>query len=300
MKLKPLILVTGATGAQGGSVARHLLNSGRFAVRGLTRNANSEKAKALRKAGAEIVTGDLYNKASIAAALKDCDVVFGVTNFWEHFEKEWEQGVNLVDAVAESGVKQFVFSTLPHIYGISNGALSVPHFDIKARLEEYARAKKRDTTFIHAAFYYQNFLYFFPPQRGADGSYFISFPQGDAPLAALSAHDIGGILLPVFENPEAFAGKTIAAAGAMLTGAEYADVLSKVTGKRIVYQHVPRKTYASQNFPGAEELANMFEYYRLYKPYGNEAVAECRKLYPALKSFEETAIAEREAFRAVL
>jgi uncharacterized protein YbjT (DUF2867 family) len=300
MKLKPLILVIGATGAQGGSVARHLLNSRRFAVRALTRNPEREKAKALQEAGAAIVAGDLSDKASLVQALHDVDGVYGVTNFWEHFAGEWQQGVNLVDAVVESGVKQFVFSTLPHVYGISNGAISVPHFDIKAQLEAYARSKKPDTTFVHPAFYFQNFTSFITPKKGADGSYFISFPQGDAPLAGLSANDIGGIVLPVFESPQAFAGKTIAAAGEVLTGAEYAAVLSQVTGKKIVYQYMPRKTFAAQNVLGAEEMANMFEYYRLYKPYGTEAVTECRQLYPALENFETTVRKQKEALLALM
>jgi uncharacterized protein YbjT (DUF2867 family) len=300
MKLKPLILVVGATGAQGGSVARHLLASGRFAVRGLTRNPDSSNAKALREAGAEIAAGDLRNKESLLQALQGCDGVYGVTNFWEHYTDEYDQGINLVDAVVESGVGQFVFSTLPHVYGISKGTLSVPHFDIKARLEAYARAKKPETTFVHAAFYFQNFTSFFPPKRGADGSYFISFPQGDTPLAGLSANDIGGIVLPVFENPEAFAGKTIAAAGDVLTGEEYARVLSSVTGKKIVYQHMPRKTFASQGFPGAEELADMFEYYRVYKPYGTEAVDRSRQLYPALETFEASVSKQKDALLAIM
>lgn len=300
MELKPLILVIGATGAQGGSVARHLLNSGHFAVRAFTRHPESKKAKALQEAGAEVVAGDLSDKASLLHAMQGAEGVYGVTNFWEHFANEWQQGVNLVNAVVESGVKQFVFSTLPHVYGISNGAISVPHFDIKARLEEYARTKKPDTTFVHPAFYFQNFTSFFIPKKGADGSYFISLPQGDAPLAGLSANDIGGILLPVFENPTAFAGKTIAAAGEVLTGDEYANVLSKVTGKRIVYQHIPRKAFAGQNVPGAEEMANMFEYYRVYKPYGPEAVTESRALYPALENFETVVSKQKDALMALL
>lgn len=300
MKLKPLILVIGATGAQGGSVARHLLESGKFAVRALTRHPENLKAIALQEAGAEIVTGDLDDKESLLQAMQGVDGVYGVTNFWEHFTKEYEQGVNLVDAVVESGVPQFVFSTLPHVYGVSNGMISVPHFDIKARLETYARSKKPDTTFVHPAFYFQNFTSFFTPKKGADGSYFISFPQGDVPLAGLSANDIGGILLPVFENPTAFAGKTIAAAGDVLTGEEYAKVLSKVTGKHIVYQHIPRKVFASQDVPGAEEMANMFEYYRVYKPYGTEAVQESRQLYPALENFEAAVRKEKDALLALL
>jgi uncharacterized protein YbjT (DUF2867 family) len=300
MKLKPKILVIGATGAQGGSVARHLLNNGGFAVRAFTRNTGSPKAKALEEAGAELAAGDLNIKDSLLRALQGCDGVYGVTNFWEHFSKEYEQGINLVDAVVESGVPQFVFSTLPHIYGITNGTLSVPHFDIKAKLEAYARSKKGDTTFLHLAFYYQNFLSFFPPQKGVDGSYFISFPQGDAPLAAISANDTGGIVLPVFQHPQAFAGKTISAAGDFLTGAGYANVMSKVTGKKITYQHVSRREYARLDFPGAEELAAMFEYYRVYKPYGTEAVSKSRKLYPGLESFEQQLTENKEALLAIL
>jgi uncharacterized protein YbjT (DUF2867 family) len=117
MKLKPTIIVIGATGVQGGSVACHLLQSEKFSVRGLTRHLEGKAAKALQQAGAEIIAGDLSNKESILKALQGCDGVYGVTNFWEHFTNEYEHGVNLVNAVVESGVKQFVFSTLPHVYG---------------------------------------------------------------------------------------------------------------------------------------------------------------------------------------
>ncbi|MEA2462544.1 MAG: hypothetical protein QOJ98_291, partial [Acidobacteriota bacterium] len=133
------ILVVGATGAQGGSVARNLLARGRFDVRALTRNANSPAAQELRALGAEIVQGDLDDPASIRVAVEGCYGVFGVTNFWEHFQREAEQGRNLVAAVADAGVQHFVFSTLPPVEKATNGALRSPHFDIKAEHEEYAR-----------------------------------------------------------------------------------------------------------------------------------------------------------------
>jgi predicted dehydrogenase len=91
------VLVTGATGLQGGSVARHLLRSGKYNVRCLSRNTASDKARALRHAGGELVAGDLGDHASLKAAMAGCDVVFGVTNFWEHFERERQHGANLVD-----------------------------------------------------------------------------------------------------------------------------------------------------------------------------------------------------------
>ena len=158
------ILVVGATGAQGGSVARALLSRGNFAVRALTRNPGSDKAEALRGACAEIVKGDLDDVASLRAALKDVYGVYGVTNFWEHFAHEEVHGRNLVEAVAEAKVQHFVFSTLPPITKETGNALRSPHFDIKAEHEELARKLGIPSTFIHVPFYFENFLYFFPPR----------------------------------------------------------------------------------------------------------------------------------------
>jgi uncharacterized protein YbjT (DUF2867 family) len=300
MTPKPLILVTGATGAQGGSVARFLLQSGEFRVRALTRHPEGDKAEALRKAGAEIVTGDLSDKDSLLQAMQGCDSVYGVTNFWEHFNGEYEHGVNLIDAVVDCGVKQLVLSTLPSVSEVTNGALPVPHFDIKARLEAYARSKKPDTTFVHMAFYYQNFFGFIPIQKDAAGTFSFGFPLGDSPMAAVSVEDLGGILLPVFRHPEQYAGRTITTAGEFITGDAYAALLSKVSGQKVVYHYIPREQYAALGFPGAEEVANMFEYYRLYKPYGEEAVRQSRDLYPALKSFEQQLWEDKHLLDAVL
>ena len=129
---KKTILVFGATGAQGGSVARHLLSRGQYAVRAITRKPDAPAAQALRELGAEIVQGDLDDMASLRKALEGVYGVFGVTNFWEHFSKEETQGRNLVTAVAAADVKHFVFSTLPPIAKATNGALKSPHFDLKA------------------------------------------------------------------------------------------------------------------------------------------------------------------------
>jgi uncharacterized protein YbjT (DUF2867 family) len=294
------ILVIGATGAQGGSVAHHLLQSRQFQVRCLTRHTDSDKAKALAQAGAELAAGDLYDKESLKKAMQDCDGVFGVTNYWEHYTKEYDQGINLIDAVVESGVSQFVLSTLPYISKITNGELPVSHFDTKGKLEEYARAKKPETTFVHLAFYYENFLGFIPLQKGEDDGYTFGFSLGDSPMAAVSVSDLGGILLPVFQHPEQYAGKTLAIAGDFITGDAYAGILSRISGKKINYQYIPHATAAAFDFPGAEELANMFEYYRLYLPYGEEAVKTSRQLYPSLKTFEQKMEEDKEAFKQLL
>jgi uncharacterized protein YbjT (DUF2867 family) len=108
------ILVVGATGQQGGAVARHLL-ANRRNVRALTRNPSSEAAERLRREGAEVVTGDLDQPDTLAAALLGVQGVFSVQNFYEPgvgHDGEIRQGRALVDAAKAAGVPHFVQSTM--------------------------------------------------------------------------------------------------------------------------------------------------------------------------------------------
>lgn len=294
------ILVLGATGAQGGSVARNLLARGGFAVRAFTRNVDSPAAQALRELGAETVQGDLDDPTSITAALEGCYGVFGVTNFWEHFDKEAAQGRNLVRAVADSGIEHFVFSTLPPIEKATGGALRSPHFDLKAEHEDYARSLGIPATFIHVPFYYENFLAFFPPRPAGDGTYQFGFPQGDTPLAAMSVEDVGLIVAAVFEQPETYLGKVLKVAGDELPAAGYAEVLSRHSGATIRYAYVPRETFAALGFPGAEDLADMFEFYRLHMPSRLADIATWRAIAPELQSFDTWAARNEAKLRAIV
>ena len=300
MNDKKTILVFGATGAQGGSVARHLLSRGKFAVRAFTRNASSEAAQALRAAGAEIVEGNLDDRASIDAALEGCYGAFGVTNFWEHFDKEAQQGRNLVEAVAAAKIQHLVLSTLPPIATATNGALKSPHFDIKAEYEEYARQLGIPATFIHVPFYFDNFLAFFPPRPAGDGTYQFGFPQGDTPLAAMAVDDVGRIVAPLFEKPEKYIGKVLKLAGDEIPPAEYAETMSRQTGKDIRYAHIPRETYAAFGFPGAEDLADMFEFYRLHMPSRKDDIAWCRSVDPEIQDFKTWAARNEAKLKAAL
>lgn len=283
--MKP-ILVIGATGAQGGSVARNLLARGKYAVRALTRKPESEAAQELRALGAEIVKGDLDDVASLRAALEGVYGVFGVTNFWEHYAHEDVQGRNLVNAVAEAKVGHFIFSTLPPVAKETGGALRSPHFDIKAEHEELARSLGIPATFIHVPFYFENFLYFFPPRPAGDGTYRFGYPNGATPMAGISVEDVGAIVAPMFESPATWIGRVVKLAGDELPNAEYAAIMSRATGATIRYAHVPRETFAALGFPGAEDLADMFEYYRLHIPSRVRDIETCRTLAPGLQSFE--------------
>jgi uncharacterized protein YbjT (DUF2867 family) len=294
------ILVTGATGAQGGGVIRHLLKGGKFKVRCLTRKPESDRARALAQAGAEIVRGDLDDPESLQAAMKGCYGVFGVTNFWEHFEKESFHGKNLIDAVKETGIEHFVFSTLPYAHKLSDWTLEVPHFDLKAKLEDYARSLKLPATYAHVAFYYENFLYFFPPKLQEDGSYMIGFPQGETPLAAVGVEDVGGVVATIFERPGEFVDQTVGIVGDDLPCRKYAETMSRVLGKKIVYRYIPREVFAKLGFPGAEDLANMFEYNRLFIPNRQADLEQSLALYPAMQRFEPWLQANRDKFAAIL
>lgn len=300
MPNKKTILVTGATGAQGGSVARYLLESGAFNVRAITRNPESDKAKALRAAGAEVVKGDLSDKDSLKPALEGCDGVFGVTNFWEHFDKEFSQGKNLVDAVAAAKIQHFVFSSLPDARKLSKGTLEVPHFQMKAELEDYIRELGLPATIIHVAFYYENFLYFIPVKRINGGPPSFGFPQGDTPLAGVAVEDVGGVVLEIFKRPDEFMGKTVGIVGDDIPCQQYAEIMSRVTGTEVVYNHIPRETFAGFEFPGAEDLANMFDMNRQYIPERKADLELSRKLSPSIRSFEQWAEENKDKLQAVI
>lgn len=281
------ILVIGATGAQGGSVASHLLDRGKFAVRALTRNLESEKAQKLRARGAEVVWGELEDRASLRAALKGVDAVFGVTNFWEHFEKEVEHGRNLINAVAGADVEHFVLSTLPSVEKWSNGELKSPHFDQKFEMEEYTRTLGLPATFVQVAFYYDNFFTFFPPQKDTDGRYRFGFNQGEVPLAGVAIEDMGGVVATIFERPEEFIGKTVGIVGDDITPEQYAALMSRASGKTIKYDFIPREVFATFPFKGAGDLADMFEFNRRYYPNRRADVVASKALYPGMQSFEQ-------------
>jgi uncharacterized protein YbjT (DUF2867 family) len=296
MNQQRIILVTGATGAQGNGVAHALLRTGQYHVRCLTRNTASIKAVALQQAGAEIVEGNLDDLQSIEKALRGCYGVFGVTNFWEHFEKEFQHGKNLVDAVSKAGIAHFVFSTLPDYNQLSKFALAVPHCDIKAELERYTTLLGIPATFIHIAFYYENFLNFFPPQLGGDGHYHFGFPQGDTKLAMAGVDDMGEVVAAAFKNPATYIGRTLGVVGEDSTCNEYAATMSRVLEKDIRYTYIPKEIFSAFAFPGAEELANMFEVQRLYIPNRRQHQEESYQMNPSMQSFESWLSNNRHRF----
>jgi uncharacterized protein YbjT (DUF2867 family) len=300
MKQKKIILVTGASGSQGGSVAKNLLRNGNFAVRILTNDPGSSKARALQQAGAEIITGDVDDAEILRQAMKGVHGVFGVTNYREDFDVEYKHGKNLVDAVKDSGVKHFVYSSLPDYYKISKGSIHVPHSDLKTQLQEYTKSVQLPFTFVHIAFYYENFLGFFPLQKDEDDNLYFDFPEGDTKLAMASVTDMGGVVATVFDYPTEYVGKTLNVVGEDKTCADYARIISKVLGRKVSYNHFPHEVYSAFGFPGGEELINMFEEQRLDVVNRRIDLIESYGLNPEMQSFEKWLTTNKEKFSSLL
>lgn len=183
---KPIISVLGATGAQGGAVARALLATGKYEVRAFTRNTTSDAAKKLAEQGAQLFQGNVNVRADLDKLFQGADGVFAVTNFWDpdifpnDIAKEQRQGYTIVDAAAAAKVSHFVWSSLHDVATASGGRILSPHFTGKNRVEEYTRVRYPElhSTFFYPGFYAQNLVNFpaFAPQKQADGSYVLALP----------------------------------------------------------------------------------------------------------------------------
>jgi len=301
---RKIIAVIGATGAQGGGVVRAIQadKSGPFAARAITRNPNSEKAQALRAAGAEVVVADTDKPETLGKAFAGAYGAFCVTNFWEHFspERELTQARNQAQAVKAAGVQHVIWSTLENTrkwvpleddrMPTLMGKYKVPHFDAKGEADQTFRDLGVPTTFLLTSFYWDNLIYFGAgPQRGPDGTLALIYPMDDKRLPGIWVEDIGKSAYSIFKRGRDFINKTVGIAGEHLTGAEMAAALTRALGQEVRYNNVPAEVYRSFGFPGADDLGNMFQFKRDFNDYfcGARNLAFTRSLNPELKTFEQ-------------
>ena len=304
MSDKKIIAVLGATGAQGGGLARAILNdpSKTFSLRAVTRKPDSDKAKALKAAGAEVVAADLDDVESLTKAFSGAYGVYGLTNFWEHFspEKETAQAKNIAEAAKAAGVQHAIWSTFEDVRDkvpLSDtrmptllGKYKVPHFDAKAEANAFFRNAGVPTTFLLTSFYWDNLIHFgLGPKKGPDGVLAITFPMGDKKLPSIAVEDIGKCAFGIFKTGAKYIGKTVGVAGGHPTGAQMAASLSKALGQEVRYNAVPADMYRGFGFPGADEMGNMFQYKADFEEAycGARNLEESRALNPALQSFDQ-------------
>lgn len=293
------VAVLGATGQQGGAVAEALTKKG-IAVVAVTRNPDSDKAKALAERSNTVVKkADLNDVDSLVAAFEGCDGAFVIANFWEgmNADIEMKQYKNATDALKKvGGMKHVVFSTLEEsnipinkdfktIEEHETGDMKVPHFDGKARSEKYFEGLP--TTFMVTSCYFENFTSFFSFVKQDDVSFLFTLPLSDKSIPWTVLGDLGVLVASTFEKPE-LVGKRIGQASFYATGNELGDLFSKATGKTIKYNCVPWETFASFGFPGADELAQMFEFWiRSYDDFcGARSLVDQKEIIGAVEFTE--------------
>lgn len=314
MSDKKIIAVIGATGAQGSGLVRAIQSDpqGEFTARALTRNPDSEKARALAALGAEVVAADVDDAMSLERAFRDAHGAYCVTFFWDHLspEKELAQAGYMAQAAKKNGLEHVIWSTLEDTrrwmsldddrMPTLGGKYKVPHFDAKGEANAIFTELDVPTTFFHASFYWDNLIAFgMGPQRGEDGQLGFNLPIGDRRLSGIAAGDIGRCAYGVFEAGSEMVGQSIGIAGEHLTGSEMAAALSEVVGEEVVYRAVPFAVYRGLGFPGAEDLGNMFQFYHDFQEdvVGLRDVELARRLNPELHTFRTWLAANRDRLR---
>lgn len=251
MSNSKLVLVTGATGQQGGALAQRLLAHGHH-VRALTRRPDAEAAHTLASRGAEIVRGDFDDPASLEKAAQDVDAVFAMSAFWEQgTDAETKQGMAVVDAAAAAGVGHFVHTSVASAHRNTG----VPHFDSKFRIEQHLSGSGLDYTIIRPVYFMENAIAF-SAAAIAQGKLPIAMPP-DTPLQQVSLADVGKFAALAIEEPGRFIGQAIDIAGDELTGAETARLIGDAAGISVTYEQIPLEAMRA----ASEDLGAMYDYF---------------------------------------
>ena len=247
------ILVTGATGHQGGAVARELLAGG-HKIRVMTRKPGGDAAKALAKQGAEVVAGDLNDEASIEKALAGAWGTFAVQNTWEAgVEGEEEQGKRFAKAAKKAGVKHYVYTSV----GSADRKTGIPHFDNKFRVEETVRGLGFPShVILRPVFFMENWLLpWFKP--GIDSGQLAMAIEPDTVLQQIAVADIGKYGRWAFENAEKLNRREIDIAGDALTIPQTAKAIGDAAHKNVEFRKLPIDVVRQ----GSADFAAMLEWF---------------------------------------
>lgn len=244
-----LILVTGATGQQGGAVATALLTKGQK-VRVMSRTP--EKASSFAQAGAEVVKGNLTNSSDLQAALRGVHGVFAMsTPFEAGMDQEVRQGIMMADAAKQAGIAHYVYTSV----GSAHRNTGIPHFETKWKVEQHIRQIGLPATVLRPVWFMENFTTFSKPS--AEGIVMMPM-RAEKKLAMVALRDIGEFGAAAFMRPNDFLGQAIDLAGDELTMQEVAAQLSKVTGRSIQFQALPlEQAEAALGY----DLATMFRWF---------------------------------------
>lgn len=222
---KNRVLVTGATGNQGGAVFNHLISKkNQFEVHALTRDPQKEEARALSGKGAKVVKGDLSSPSSLKPLVEQVDSVFCVANFWTlGYDRQVQYCQNLAEVASQIGVDHFVFSGV----GSHDQDTDIPHFESAWEIDQHIQKLGLPATILKPVFFMQNFEAMVDDIL--DGT--LAFPlEEGVSLQMIDVDDVGRITAQVFSEPDRFIGKSMDLAGDELTLKETADLFSEISG----------------------------------------------------------------------
>jgi uncharacterized protein YbjT (DUF2867 family) len=272
-----VIAVTGATGQQGGHVARTLLDKG-WQVRALTRNPQKPAARELAGLGAEIVPGDLDSRPELDAAFQGVYGVFSMQNFWlpsVGYDGEIRQGKTVADAAKQAGVQHLVYSSV----GAADRGMGQKHFESKWIIEQYIHTLALPYTIVRPAGFMENYNWSRP--YILNGAFTGLGLRPGKTMQIIAVQDIGAFVEMAFAHPEQFLGKTIELAGDELTESQIAAVFTKVIGRPVrLVENQARGGWAT-----GEEQAAVFNFFS-GKGYDADIPA-LRAMYPPLQTLEK-------------
>ena len=246
------VLVTGATGKQGGHVVRELLTRG-HSVRAFTRKPESPAAAALAERGVTVVKGDFEEEGSLERAARGVDTIFAMSTPYGTNEKtETREGINIVRAAKAVGVKHLVYTSVAG----ADRASGIPHFDSKFEVEKEIRRSGVPFTIVAPVFFMENFVADWMLAGLAQGSISMALPATRR-LQQVAVADIAKFTALVIERRESFLGKRIDLASDELTSTTAAEIISEVSGRHIKYNALPIETVRQQN----KDSALMFEWF---------------------------------------
>jgi uncharacterized protein YbjT (DUF2867 family) len=270
-----VVLVVGATGQQGGAVARHLLAAG-WPVRALTRDPGKPAARALADQGAQVVAGDLGDADSLREALADTDAVFCVTQFFTAgYEGEVAQGRLMVDLAAQAGIGHFVFSSV----GSADKNTGIPHFDSKYEIERHLAQSAVPYTVLRPVFLMENW----EARRQEIANGLLVTPLSpERPVQQVSVEDIGAFTLLALSRPDQWKGRSVDLAGDELSMAQCADTFARVLQSPVEVRRISWEDFRAQQ---GEE---MYVMNRWFETSGYAAdPGRLREIHPGMLSLED-------------
>lgn len=273
-----IILVTGATGQQGGAVARQLLQGG-WKIRALVRDPKKDAAQEMANQGAELVQGDLFDGVSLDKALKGIYGAFSVQNFWlpdVGYEGEIKQGKLFANAANEAGIQHLVYSSV----GAAHRGMGQKHFESKWVIEQYLKELGLPHTILRPAAFMDNLNW----QRVdiSNGTYRGFGVAADKKTQTIAVEDIGAIAAIVFSEQQEYLGTTLEISGDELTEMETAETLTKVIGRPVT---LGQPQTFDEDYISAEEQSAMYSFFN-GEAYTAD-IAALRKIHPNLQTFEQ-------------